>query len=194
MQEGITASDATQEGSQSFHRKIKTAEAAAASAAYSEYLHHSLWHRSDIPAAEALFSNKFLCAWLDRTETDVHLWGTLDDPHNPPPAPPQGLGDLSSGSTWGMGTWGSGGGWSGGWNLVALNGGWDGGWNAGNAVPYKTRLWFTRFYGFCRMGAVFRCPRLVGWEKRCWQRQFGWVWRLERKWRRQESTMLLLSS
>lgn len=162
---------------------------AAASAAYSEYHHHSLSHRSDIPAAEALFSDEFLCAWLDCAETDVHLWGTSNDPRNLPPATPQVLGGWSSGSAWGTGSWGSGGGWGGGWNAVALNGGWGGGWNA---APWrKTRRWFPCIYGFRRMGAVFREPRPVGWAKRRWQRRFGWLQCLERKWRCQGHAMYM---
>jgi hypothetical protein len=126
-------------------------------------------------------SDQFLAAWV--AIDDVHLWGTHDDPRNP------GTGGWATaaggwGATGGWGTATGGWGGTGGWGTAT--GGWGDGWETASLV----RRWFPRFYGYRRMGAVFRQARPAKWRERR-RKRFAWLRRLERQWCRHEVLVVL---
>ncbi|KAJ7340751.1 hypothetical protein DFH08DRAFT_811939 [Mycena albidolilacea] len=164
LQEGITASAVARAGAIAFYKKIEAEEAAAITAAY----------------VNTLMSDDFLAMWVACSTEDVHLWGTNDDPRNPPNL-------AAGGSGWTTGGWGTG---TGGWGTGGCGtgtGGWGGGW--GWTPPVRKRRWFPCFYGYRRMGAVFRQPRSADWREHR-HRRFAWVRQLERRWRRHNALAL----
>ncbi|KAJ7808111.1 hypothetical protein B0H14DRAFT_2609129 [Mycena olivaceomarginata] len=172
VQEGVTAGAASQAGSlaafSAADTAFRAAEARAAAARTQE-------------AIECLLKTEYLAGWLAHTEDSIHSWGTVDDPRNSSPPPGWGTGG------WGTGGWGTAA--TGGWGTVGTGG--TGGWGAGtgwgtaaqwppNPVPVRRRRMF-KLYGYRRMGAIFRHPRVVGWRQRRDERRFGWLRRLERQ-------------
>ncbi|KAJ7806525.1 hypothetical protein B0H14DRAFT_2610373 [Mycena olivaceomarginata] len=165
LQEGFTASAAARAGALAFYKKIQAEEEAALASAY----------------IHTLMSDQFLAAWV--AIDDIHLWGTHDDPRNP------GTGGWATaaggwGATGGWGTATGGWGGTGGWGTAT--GGWGDDWETASLV----RRWFPRFYGYHRMGAVFRQARPAKWRERQ-RKRFAWLRRLERQWRRHEVLVVL---
>ncbi|KAJ7809285.1 hypothetical protein B0H14DRAFT_2608179 [Mycena olivaceomarginata] len=131
-----------------------------------------------------LMSDQFLTAWV--TIDNIHLWGTHNDPRNP------GTGGWATaiggwGVTGGWGTatggWGGTGGWGTATGGLGGTGGWGtamGGWGDGWGTASLVHRWFPCFYGYRRMGAVFRQARPAKWRER-WRKRFAWLRRLERQ-------------
>ncbi|KAF8197629.1 hypothetical protein K438DRAFT_1967177 [Mycena galopus ATCC 62051] len=162
--EGITASDAATAAA------IVGYPAAAAAVA------------TEAVEAAALQYSRLLClcnAWICCPEHEVTFWGTAIDPHIPPTLDDANANTLassglgSSGVGWRSTQWADGSGWG------------DKGAAWGTSRAPRLR-WFPRFYGYCRMGATFWPPKLVGWRERQWEHRFGWLRHLEHQWRWQE--------
>jgi hypothetical protein len=140
---------------------------------------------SNSVAAYSLMQDDYLSAWLDRPYLEVYLWGTVHDPRTLPPPPPQPL-------TWTVGNGGGAGTWGGGWGQGVgwgQGGGWGGGWD-----QRRQRRKHPHFYGFRRMGAIFRLPRPLDWQARLRERRRGWLIRLERRWRRVAALLFRLKT
>ncbi|KAJ6488779.1 hypothetical protein C8R45DRAFT_929487 [Mycena sanguinolenta] len=180
VQEQITAGQAARAGKTEFYRQIEAPAAAATAAAYTK----------------SLFSDEFLGAWLNRPEEDISLWGTSNDPRDPPVLPAPVWGSTAPwGAVTGAGTWGTTGAWGmGAWGM----GMWAApvhppGWFCRLPAPSRNPRWFPRFYRKSRIGASFQKPRITGWRDRCWKCRFGWLRRLERQWRRREEAIRMLN-
>ncbi|KAJ6556067.1 hypothetical protein B0H19DRAFT_1235408 [Mycena capillaripes] len=143
IQEGTTAADVARAGA--LTGACAAAAASAARFATAEY-------------TRSLMTSTFLGASLGLSSSQVSLWGTQNNPRNPPPSSPSPLG-------LGYTIWGNGGGWGSG-----------GGWG-----QPKRRRWFPKHYGYRRMGAIFRPPRRLRAKPTIKMR---WLQHVERKWRR----------
>lgn len=164
LPDGIPAAAAAAAGALAGRRAADDAALAAEAAEYGLYmlfLHFIAILTQALISVTALTSDDHLAAWLCSME-DMSLWGTDNDPRNPPaPFANTGWGanagwgaNVGSGANAGWGTnvgWGTNAGWGGG-GVWGAGGGW------GNP-PWRCQRWYPQHYGYRRMGAVFRVFR-----------------------------------